>query len=658
VKDGEAVGKLAKAPVPPAGKESLVIGYRLEVDGEKHDSFAGQIKVWGKKIKIEAKLPDGKPAAGAMMRILQEVPSELSGHDKANLLRKVGDDGKLDFKLVYPAPIQINWELPWVLVGGKWEKGEGPERSCQVKKMGWKPRVSFPGNRTAEDPHKQYVNLEPARNAPGNGPMLKVEVVAVPLEGTAWEGGYQPKAGEEVFLKAKFGDKNSKRTPPKNSKGPGETLEVKGKLSAVCTCTLEVPLTLAGGDTVEIKVGNSEECKDDTVHVAVWRRLEYELIQPKPDDLTGFTVFRDDKTLGLSDAMQTIIDKKLKGTGTEFKKASVGTFYSGSDLHHGGTYNIFDGKYFRVATGKKVVAIDESQYDDLQAKKGSSPQDKKTMQIIFADFYGDQSDVDVTIPIDALTLTQPIPSPSGVFRNTLKTGATGVKKISWKAVNYQKDGKWVPIAASTDPGWAHRAATDVPNNDANVDAWIKFDDYRSVTVNLPDSKPTDPGKLLTIDGVKVQLAVSITFIGSKFSANAAGWHGFIDMSTRATWATGGLMRTLLHELGHNMGLAYGSKTVDATYGRAAKYEIPGIPFPDGVPTGFVYGGHGHTGMHCAQGLTDDERKEASYGKLTGKCILFGQGDMSKDVTPDYCDLCTEHFRSTEADELTRHWETG
>ncbi len=32
--------------------------------------------------------------------------------------------------------------------------------------------------------------------------------------------------------------------------------------------------------------------------------------------------------------------------------------------------------------------------------------------------------------------------------------------------------------------------------------------------------------------------------------------------------------------------------------------------------------------------------------------------MSKDVTPEYCAVCTEHFRATEADELTRHWEAG
>jgi hypothetical protein len=167
--------------------------------------------------------------------------------------------------------------------------------------------------------------------------------------------------------------------------------------------------------------------------------------------------------------------------------------------------------------------------------------------------------------------------------------------------------------------------------------------------------------------VKLKLIVYVKFRGAKFTTNGAGWHGFIDMSTfGGKFQTGGLITTLLHELGHNLGQAYANKTVDPTYGRNAKYEIPGIPFPDGVPAGFVYGAHGHTGTHCAGGVPDNLRGEANFqtgpkaADIASKatCIMYGSADMNSATMRTYCENCAKFIRATEADDITKAWEAA
>ena len=129
--------------------------------------------------------------------------------------------------------------------------------------------------------------------------------------------------------------------------------------------------------------------------------------------------------------------------------------------------------------------------------------------------------------------------------------------------------------------------------------------------------------------------------------------------------TGGLISTLLHELGHNLGQAYADKTVDPTYGRSNGNAIPGIPFPPGVPEGIVYGGKDHLGTHCAAGVSKELRAEPSYAKpyetavkiqQQATCIMFGSGDMNSSTLRSYCDQCRKFIKATDADDLTKHWE--
>ena len=185
------------------------------------------------------------------------------------------------------------------------------------------------------------------------------------------------------------------------------------------------------------------------------------------------------------------------------------------------------------------------------------------------------------------------------------------------------------------------------------------DDYRTLKLKLP-ARPGhagDPGHHLVVDGKRVRIQLYVKFSCAEYTTNAAGWHGFIDMSTwGGRFKAAGLACTLLHELGHNLGHAYMDKTVDATYGRAPRYAIPGLPFPPGVPDGFGYGGKGHLGPHCATGLTDDERRQPSFRGLRGGCIMFGENNMNGEDVFQYCPRCRETLKATSAMDITRAWE--
>jgi len=115
--------------------------------------------------------------------------------------------------------------------------------------------------------------------------------------------------------------------------------------------------------------------------------------------------------------------------------------------------------------------------------------------------------------------------------------------------------------------------------------------------------------------------------------------------------------TVLHELGHNMGMSYMTKgPTREDLGRPGSEEIPGIPFPDTVENGGVtYVKHGHYGNHCASGIKDvsvsdfdNNTAEAEY-----ECIMFGGGDLTKEREYKFCDLCKEYI---EADVQENVWE--
>jgi hypothetical protein len=118
----------------------------------------------------------------------------------------------------------------------------------------------------------------------------------------------------------------------------------------------------------------------------------------------------------------------------------------------------------------------------------------------------------------------------------------------------------------------------------------------------------------------------------------------------------GLTNVVIHEIGHNMGQAYGDKTIDPTFGRSPANMIPGIDNPKSVASGGdLYGGHGHTGTHCAFGLSATDKACASFGGKSGSCVMFGADNMAKSSKGTWCDSCKTYIRGTHLDDVRKHW---
>ena len=85
--------------------------------------------------------------------------------------------------------------------------------------------------------------------------------------------------------------------------------------------------------------------------------------------------------------------------------------------------------------------------------------------------------------------------------------------------------------------------------------------------------------------------------------------------------------------------------------------MPGIPFPSQVPDGNFYVGRGHTGGHCADGLTMNQKVKSNYQTehLSGSCIMFGSGDMNSGTARKFCDVCVGYVKATELEDIAKAW---
>jgi hypothetical protein len=673
-KDATDVTCEYETPEVPDGKESYLINYELEADGRK---FAGAYpyRVWPHYFNMKAVGKDGKAFPGFPFKVKQ-AGAPATEKSKAP---QTGGDGTLRVDLKVTGAVAVEAVSPFLI--DKWTAGKDKGRNLEahVSRKPFTAAIYAPADKDV----KQYVNLPPGRMAGYNGgSRLKVQV------GPKEDKGKAPadRAGmkdDEIFVQVVFSDKNSKRNEPKPRlivdgsdvapEADKRTFKSKVKLGEGGNpADFIVELGYAGGDACEIKVGVTAACEDDKIKVTTWRKLGLEIIQPKPE-CSSYTVFKSDKSDGLADDQANAIKKELGKVFIEMDCAKNIAPYAKADLAGRAPYLVFDAAYFQRDPGKKMVMLSDQHFQDLRDSKASSnPQPKMSLVTAWADYYSDASNVQLTAFLDSSSSTEEIQAPKGVFEfDPIKAdGSMGIQKFTWWTSQYMKDGQWADIQNPGDPGYDKSTAQqEVTASWDELQHFIQFVHYRKIIIKLPKragKEATDPGFFLTQGGKRVRIGVKIVFAGAEFTANAGGWHGWINMSTYGgKFKTGGLVATLLHELGHNLGQAYAGKTVDPTYGRTDANAIPGIPFPPGVAEGFVYGGHGHTGTHCVTGVRRNNRANASYTEPNqsavaiqneATCIMFGSGDMNDAKLKEFCEDCRTYIRATEAHNITKVWD--
>ena len=406
-----------------------------------------------------------------------------------------------------------------------------------------------------------------------------------------------------------------------------------------------------------------------------WRKLWYETIQPDAtgnNPVSGFTVFKDDKSPGLSDKSKGYLDRVLGDAFVEFEQRH-GENFERADLPFAGKFNVFDGGYFGRDEGKPFCVLTFRQLNSILSNKAKLGSDQRGISIIWTDIFADI--VKWQERFTEISRSEPVQTSLAVFEHAIDKfedydhGAYSIRKLSWKASHWMDNevGEWQPIKSPEEPGWKFRDGGDLSSED-DISAHVEFSGLKRLTFNFPGNKETYPGKRIKKDetgrfidnGVNIALTITLEGVACTAPFNGAAYRGDIWMNTFAGNVDDiGVAGVIAHELGHNMGQAYADSSVDKNYGRPKTKPIPGIPFPKAVPQGDVYGERGHRGTHCAKGVKN--KSATNYAAKTSSalkehtCIMFGASDMTDPKEFTFCPDCVLYIQAEDLRDIRKSW---
>jgi hypothetical protein len=166
-----------------------------------------------------------------------------------------------------------------------------------------------------------------------------------------------------------------------------------------------------------------------------------------------------------------------------------------------------------------------------------------------------------------------------------------------------------------------------------------------IVLDLPDSSPADPGSLAgamsaTHCPVKIECYIESHNKALGLCTGADVLACFSKAAARVD------VCTTLHELGHSYGMTVFVAADRPPAGMARPKTIvqaePVARYRATGNKGNFYDRHGHSGSHCAFGLTDAEKNNASF-QVAGyggraRCIMFGAGGVDRVFCPQCIDL--------------------
>ncbi len=181
-----------------------------------------------------------------------------------------------------------------------------------------------------------------------------------------------------------------------------------------------------------------------------------------------------------------------------------------------------------------------------------------------------------------------------------------------------------------------------------------------VMVKLPDASA--PAKLVgALSATKCPIIVTVELKGHHSGLGLAGQgaeQGTL-LSVFSTRNPVSATHIALHELGHQYNLT--------TYSQADDAHAPGIKkrnstdeaeaivaYKHNGDKGHYYTGKGHSGSHCAYGLSDDDKSKTQFdqGAARAKCIMFGSSAIEDaGYSRSFCPQCSELIRARDLSAL-------
>lgn len=593
IKKGVAKAKwTAKGPEPDGDERSWRVYFTVDVSGTVATSE--EMEVYLDKLEVTSVDKDGAVLKDRKFVILVGPEGKLGkkeGH--------TGSSGTTTVDNIPPGDLEVQWRAPSRLIEEE-EKKAGKLKA----KLKAAPRAKLLFPEPVSGGHIQYVNHATTKEHPEWGHKLLVRV------GVEDEDGPTRK-GDQLFLKATWAakEKLSKRNVPARALAGGAQLPwSKPDVGRVVTikedggeAVFELELGYAGGDEVTIKVGGTDTVEDSDCTIANWRKLYYQVTHKD----------------GLAVPDLTRLKETLADLFIEYEPYATKTFKETDEGVPAGTF--FDGAALGKP-GKKLVNIGDHNKKWFHTKLFDDDKKPLGVHVLLCDVQFDGGNpnhyVDVHNPILSVTSVEVSTSSSDryCFPVALQTGKSPIVAGSWRSmapVGHPDNGKSGKIT--------------------DAELTMKVRD-RKIKITLPGEAAAIVGDGTggprldagTKHKVKINLKVKVCmgeYLGEA-DGNKGNWQ-LIAISAEDT--TNDIMA---HELGHTMNQCVQNRQAPP----------PGLKLTDHDRR---YTAHGHTGPHCAEGMSAGDFAGADYTlHLECKCIMYGENDPEgSSSNGKFCDKC-------------------
>ncbi len=484
--------------------------------------------------------------------------------------------------------------------------------------------------------HKQFVNLAQ------QGTALSVDANDMRRRGhritvkTKLSGGLR---GNQVYVKLKYSDHNSKRNDPKPGIVGGMVVDWCPEGGIIvpmraadeqpnCEATFELELGYAGGDEVTVHVGGNNKCEDDQVKIINWRKIGFQITKPRNMELPSLKIAHE----SLQDVF--IEFEKLSEVNVGRKESPPGSWVGGVPTDDGkgwlkdgeliiGDHNRADfEKRFKFAGEKDPIVhlmFCHNQYD------GGKPGQWKQMCLKTGGFDKENQKLpDATKPSFTLKVAE---KEMSILNPALQDGKHPLVIGNWLSR--------APVGHADNKKQGKLAEADVEI----------ASDGRSVKVTLPPEAAQIVGNGKELKDKKHPVLAMVTFRASKgpYEGESNGIHILIVYHNSERKVSS----TISHEIGHSINQAVKG-------GKAP----PGLFYRDHMRS---YDGKGHQGQHCAFGLSDSMFGKPDFAELNyaasallPKCVMWG--DSSPQFLPwrevfSFCEKCRPYVIAEQTTEF-------
>lgn len=721
--------------------------------------------VWPRNAKLTAlRDDDKKPFQGFEFEVLQ------GGKKVGDTYKTLGDNAEAEFQLDVGAAFKIEALAPYEIT--KWKTEEGRNRELEAK-------LNFEAEFINPDPTagaiKQFVNLDTAQHGrDGFGNAVTIQVGVKGDRDLADEKKIG-KPGLFVFVKIVFGPDGgtpdttkSKRDDPKtelldelNISDLTEVTEAKEYTAKVELAAgkgigeFKVNLGYAGGDTCEINIGSTDECKDATLEFVNWRKLYYELMAPDFMDQADQELPAQMNDIGRTIYTEFVFHKAKTFTedkapdGTVLPRSFIGRNTGPAKVYvlSDHTFTKYPANFDKDKSPREVCIkfCDKNLFAENEASKAlaidvtTKAYDLKTTDV--GGSWMPKSSLDGSDTIKSLTWKAKINPDDHKHEPTLKweekrqAGADGAKTriITVKEKNQNKEiqiefKKPMIGHISTDVSSTEKtnigsfitgildastlrknkntvnleitAETGTDRRDKRFDNAKKeleqaFNDKRQpiafhpaldengnplegnlsmtdvnmersttekIAVDLPDGTEENPGpgRLAGPDPatdekcpVKIKCKFQAHYEGLGLAGSGAQKGEILVVFDKDNMKP--VVDTVLHEIAHlmNMTVYYdagpGAHAPGLEIYKDTTENETNADYKHNGNKGHAYIEHGHSGEHCAYGLSDADKGLAEYDNAANpaECILIGGSDPSQAGPPGFCPQCKDYIKARD-----------